>query len=79
MDFASHTRFSPSVRVLLEELSQQHRPSQFLAALAAKDKACAQLGTLGGGNHFLEVRSVKIVTFTGLVVHDFHRRWSPSL
>ena len=55
MGFASHTRFSPSVRVLLEEMSHQHGPSQFLAALAAKDKACAQLGTLGGGNHFLEV------------------------
>jgi tRNA-splicing ligase RtcB len=53
--FASHARFSPSVRVLLEEISHQHCPSQFLAALSAKDKACAQLGTLGGGNHFLEV------------------------
>jgi RNA-splicing ligase RtcB len=53
--FASHAQFSPSVRVLLEEISQQHSPSPFLAGLAAKDKACAQLGTLGGGNHFLEV------------------------
>jgi RNA-splicing ligase RtcB len=62
--FASHARFSPSVRVLLEEISHQHRPSRFLAALAAKDKACAQLGTLGGGNHFLEVQLMMTVSWS---------------
>jgi RNA-splicing ligase RtcB len=43
------------MRMLLDEISHQHAPSDFLATLAGRDKACAQLGTLGGGNHFLEV------------------------
>jgi RNA-splicing ligase RtcB len=56
--FASHACYPQSVQTLLEEISHQHSPSAFLASLAAKDKASAQLGTLGGGNHFLEVNGV---------------------
>lgn len=53
--FDFHARYPLSVRTLLDEISHEHTPSKFLEKLAAKEKACAQLGTLGGGNHFLEV------------------------
>lgn len=41
---------------VLDEISHAHAPSKWLASKAAEKKAAQQLGTLGGGNHFLEVR-----------------------
>ena len=39
----------------LEDISHQHAPSQFVLGALKESRAAKQLGTLGGGNHFLEV------------------------
>ena len=39
----------------LDEISHEHAPSRWLEAAAAQPRPAQQLGTLGGGNHFLEV------------------------
>ena len=41
----------------LESISHRHAPSQFVLAALKESRAAKQLGTLGGGNHFLEVAS----------------------
>ena len=41
----------------LESISHQHAPSQFVLGALKESTAAKQLGTLGGGNHFLEVAS----------------------
>lgn len=39
----------------LDEISQELAPSHWLEERSADKKPAQQLGTLGGGNHFLEV------------------------
>ena len=39
----------------LEDISHRHAPSQFVLGALKESRAAKQLGTLGGGNHFLEV------------------------
>ena len=39
----------------LDEISQESAPSRWLEEASAQRKPAQQLGTLGGGNHFLEV------------------------
>lgn len=43
------------MRVVLDEISHRSAPTAYLQQLAEGDRAEQQLGTLGGGNHFLEV------------------------
>ena len=51
-----HKGRRPAVRVVLDEISHGTAPTTYLQQLAAGDRAEQQLGTLGSGNHFLEVR-----------------------
>lgn len=39
----------------LDEMSQEYAPSHWLEEASSQPKPAQQLGTLGGGNHFLEV------------------------
>ena len=41
----------------LEGISHRHAPSHFVLGALKESRAAKQLGTLGGGNHFLEVAS----------------------
>ena len=52
--FESHDRPLKSARVALDEISHEQAPSQWLEERSADKKPAQQLGTLGGGNHFLE-------------------------
>ena len=51
--FNSHKRPLPKAREVLDDISQAKPPSRFLEEAADQKKAALQLGTLGGGNHFL--------------------------
>lgn len=53
--FNAHDKPLPSARVTLDEISQEMAPSRWLEEAADQRKPAQQLGTLGGGNHFLEV------------------------
>ena len=53
--FEAHSRPLQSARVALDEISHELAPSQWLEERSADKKPAQQLGTLGGGNHFLEV------------------------
>lgn len=53
--FNMHNLESVTARHTLDSISHGHAPTSFLEPLAAEDRATRQLGTLGGGNHFLEV------------------------
>lgn len=53
--FESHDRPLKSARLALDEISHEKAPSQWLEERSADKKPAQQLGTLGGGNHFLEV------------------------
>ena len=53
--FNAHDRPLPSARMVLDEMSQQNTPSRWLEEASSQPKPAQQLGTLGGGNHFLEV------------------------
>lgn len=50
-----HKSELPGAQETLDSISQSHPPSQILMTDIAQDKTGLQLGTLGGGNHFLEV------------------------
>ena len=41
----------------LDDISHRHAPTQFVLGALKESRAAKQLGTLGGGNHFLEVAS----------------------
>ncbi|DBA69704.1 TPA: hypothetical protein ACH3X2_012636 [Trebouxia sp. C0005] len=53
--FNAHDSPLPSARMVLDEMSQQNAPSRWLEEASSQPKPAQQLGTLGGGNHFLEV------------------------
>lgn len=51
-----HSKPLAGAQHTLEDISKGHAPSAYvLGALQESTKAARQLGTLGGGNHFLEV------------------------
>lgn len=56
LGFDEHRTELRHAKGTLVDLSQAHPPSQWLEETMARPKAAKQLGTLGGGNHFLEVR-----------------------
>ena len=45
----------PKASETLDDISHEHAPSRWLEEAAAQPRPAQQLGTLGGGNHFLEV------------------------
>lgn len=53
--FDLHKTAMPKASQTLDDISQQHTPSRWLEEAAAQPRPAQQLGTLGGGNHFLEV------------------------
>lgn len=53
--FNEHKTPLPGSARALANISARLPPSKRLAAEAAAPKAARQLGTLGGGNHFLEL------------------------
>ncbi|KAL3162503.1 hypothetical protein ABBQ32_010163 [Trebouxia sp. C0010 RCD-2024] len=53
--FEAHNQPLKSARMALDEISQELAPSHWLEERSADKKPAQQLGTLGGGNHFLEV------------------------
>lgn len=53
--FEAHSQPLESARMALDEISHELAPSQWLEERSADKKPAQQLGTLGGGNHFLEV------------------------
>ena len=53
----AHTTPLMGAEHVLEGISHRHAPSQFVLGTLKESRAAKQLGTLGGGNHFLEVAS----------------------
>lgn len=76
--FNAHDSPLPSARMTLDEISQENAPSRWLEEASAQPKPAQQLGTLGGGNHFLEVLCISnpchshlftvLMTCTGVAV-----------
>ena len=72
--FEAHSQPLKSARMALDEISHELAPSQWLEERSADKKPAQQLGTLGGGNHFLEV-PLFCLCFC-LRVHRLHLSWS---
>lgn len=53
--FDIHKTAMPKAKETLDDISHEHAPSRWLEEAAAQPRPALQLGTLGGGNHFLEV------------------------
>ena len=53
--FNEHKTPLPEAERALADITAKIKPSKRLAADAKGPKAARQLGTLGGGNHFLEL------------------------
>ncbi|CAE7508582.1 rtcB [Symbiodinium pilosum] len=54
--FESHSQQLSWAKGTLQDISREHHPTDYLAArLDRETKIAKQLGTLGGGNHFIEV------------------------
>lgn len=53
--FNQHRRKLPKTARVLEEITETLKPTEFVLGKLLSDKVQNQLGTLGGGNHFLEV------------------------
>lgn len=53
--FERHKIALPTAKMTLDEISHEIPPTPYLLKLIFNSNAAVQLGTLGGGNHFLEV------------------------
>jgi RNA-splicing ligase RtcB len=53
--FAEHKEPLIGARHTLEDISSRRTPSKYLERALEAPKVAKQLGSLGGGNHFLEV------------------------
>lgn len=53
--FNQHKTKLPTTNKMLEEITETYRPTDFVKRRLSSEKVQNQLGTLGGGNHFLEV------------------------
>ena len=64
----AHTTPLMGAEHALEGISHRHAPSQFVLGALKESRAAKQLGTLGGGNHFLEVASLLLAApaFSGM-------------
>jgi len=72
--FASHKRALPGAKKKLEEICDEHGPTQYLEPRIFREERVAnQLGTLGGGNHFLEVLYDREDEHVWLMLHSGSR------
>lgn len=53
--FGRHARALPEARGVLEEITEELRPTDYVRDQLRSPRVMDQLGTLGGGNHFLEI------------------------
>lgn len=53
--FSQHRKSLEGSKAVLDEITGEFEPSEFLLGRLATPKVADQLGTLGGGNHFLEI------------------------
>lgn len=53
--FAKHANMLPEARTVLERITEELRPTDYVMEQLLLPHVTDQLGTLGGGNHFLEV------------------------
>eukprot|EP00581_Thalassiosira_minuscula_P004703 CAMPEP_0183747430 /NCGR_PEP_ID=MMETSP0737-20130205/67260_1 /TAXON_ID=385413 /ORGANISM="Thalassiosira miniscula, Strain CCMP1093" /LENGTH=401 /DNA_ID=CAMNT_0025983143 /DNA_START=342 /DNA_END=1547 /DNA_ORIENTATION=+ len=53
--FAKHNRMLPETKEVLEEITEEMPPTDYVMEQLHLSRVTDQLGTLGGGNHFLEV------------------------
>eukprot|EP00929_Paragymnodinium_shiwhaense_P060991 TRINITY_DN30444_c0_g1_i3.p1 TRINITY_DN30444_c0_g1~~TRINITY_DN30444_c0_g1_i3.p1 ORF type:complete len:550 (-),score=123.08 TRINITY_DN30444_c0_g1_i3:178-1827(-) len=56
MSFDSHSSSLAWAKKTIDEISEEHPPTNYLRSrLGKEDRIAKQLGTLGGGNHFIEL------------------------
>ncbi|KAL7530093.1 hypothetical protein ACHAWF_003240 [Thalassiosira exigua] len=53
--FSKHRGALPETKGVLEEITEEHRPTDYVKNQLSLPRVTDQLGTLGGGNHFLEI------------------------
>jgi len=53
--FSQHRTMLKGTKKVLDQITAQVKPTKYLQAQLRHEKVTDQLGTLGGGNHFLEV------------------------
>jgi tRNA-splicing ligase RtcB (3'-phosphate/5'-hydroxy nucleic acid ligase) len=53
--FNQHQRPLPQTKQVLEQMTDELHPTDYIQHRLGSDKVTQQLGTLGGGNHFLEI------------------------
>jgi len=53
--FAKHDNMLPEAKMVLEEITEELRPTDYVKDQLLMPRVTYQLGTLGGGNHFLEI------------------------
>ena len=53
--FAKHKQSLPETRDVLEQITEELQPTNYVKEQLTLPRVTDQLGTLGGGNHFLEV------------------------
>lgn len=53
--FAKHSQMLPQTKQVLEQITEELKPTKFVTDQLLQPHVTNQLGTLGGGNHFLEV------------------------
>lgn len=68
-----HKRALKGAHTTLDDISNEHAPSPFLEHALSEKKVANQLGTLGGGNHFLEVVYDEATNQVWLMLHSGSR------
>ena len=53
--FAKHNNMLPETKETIEKITEELKPTQFVKDQLLMSHVTHQLGTLGGGNHFLEI------------------------
>lgn len=53
--FAKHNKMLPETKEVLEKITEELKPTGYVKEQLLQSHVTNQLGTLGGGNHFLEV------------------------
>lgn len=68
--FNKHKQPLIGVRHTLDDISNRRPPSTYLKSTLDAPKVAKQLGTLGGGNHFLEVQTPSHHPFMHDMLHQ---------
>ncbi|KAL7513188.1 hypothetical protein ACHAXN_010232 [Cyclotella atomus] len=53
--FAKHNKMLPETKEVLEKITEELKPTDYVMGQLLQSHVTNQLGTLGGGNHFLEI------------------------